>query len=112
MTVKEQTLQLLYDDMVKWRRHLHQHPELSFQEYETSRMIGDLLKSWGLEVRNLAGTGIVATLTGQLPGRTIALRADIDALAIQDNKSSSYRSQVSGVMHACGHDGHTAELLA
>jgi amidohydrolase len=113
LSVNEQTLQSLYDDMVKWRRHLHQHPELSFHEYETSRMIADLLDSWGLEVRRgVAGTGIVAKLTGQLPGRTIALRADIDALSIQDAKSCSYRSQVPGVMHACGHDGHTAQLLA
>lgn len=111
--LKEQTLQLLYDEMVKWRRHLHQHPELSFHEHETSRMIAGLLESWGLEVRQgVAGTGIVARLKGGVPGRTIALRADIDALAIQDEKSCSYRSTVAGVMHACGHDGHTAQLLA
>ncbi|QJD83492.1 M20 metallopeptidase family protein [Cohnella herbarum] len=113
MTVNEQTLHSLYEDMVKWRRHLHQHPELSFQEFETSRMIADLLEEWGLEVRRgVAGTGIVAKLAGRLPGRTIALRADIDALAIQDAKDSPYRSSVSGVMHACGHDGHTAQMLA
>jgi amidohydrolase len=113
LQLKEPTLLSLYDDMVKWRRYLHQNPELSFQETETSRMIVDLLKSWGLEVRQgVAGTGVVAKLIGRLPGRTIALRADIDALAIQDEKSCSYRSTVPGVMHACGHDGHTAELLA
>lgn len=115
MILKEQTLESLYDDMVKWRRHLHQHPELSFYEYETSRMISELLESWGLEVRKgVAGTGVIAKLTGRLPGRTIALRADIDALAIQDVKGNdcSYRSTVPGVMHACGHDGHTAQLLA
>jgi amidohydrolase len=112
LTVNEQTLRSLYEDMVKWRRHLHENPELSFQEFETARMIADLLESWGLEVRPIAGTGIVARLTGHLPGRTIALRADIDALAIQDAKSSAYRSKVQGVMHACGHDGHTAQLLA
>ncbi|QMV40286.1 amidohydrolase [Cohnella cholangitidis] len=113
MTVNEQTLQSLYEDMVQWRRRLHQHPELSFQEHETSRMIADLLDSWGLEVRRgVAGTGVVAKLIGDLPGRTIALRADIDALAIQDAKDCTYRSSVPGVMHACGHDGHTAQLLA
>lgn len=112
MKIKEQTLQSLFDDMVKWRRHLHQNPELSFQEFETSRMIADLLVNWGLEVRQgVAGTGIIARLTGKLPGRTIALRADIDALSIQDAKSCSYSSNVPGVMHACGHDGHTAQLL-
>jgi amidohydrolase len=113
MNTREQTLQSLYDDMVGWRRHLHKHPELSFHEYETSRMIADLLESWGLEVRRgVAGTGVVGKLVGSLPGRTIALRADIDALAIQDAKDCSYSSTVTGVMHACGHDGHTAELLA
>jgi amidohydrolase len=113
MNTREQTLQSLYDDMVGWRRHLHMHPELSFHEYETSRMIADLLESWGLEVRRgVAGTGVVGKLVGSLPGRTIALRADIDALAIQDAKDCSYSSTVTGVMHACGHDGHTAELLA
>ncbi|RKP55635.1 amidohydrolase [Cohnella endophytica] len=98
--------------MVSWRRHLHRNPELSFQEYETSGMIAKLLEEWGLEVRRgMAGTGIVATLVGALPGRTIALRADIDALAIQDAKDCEYRSAVEGVMHACGHDGHTAQML-
>ncbi len=110
---KDETLQSLYPDMVGWRRHLHRHPELSFQEFETSKMIADLLESWGLEVRRgVAGTGVVAKLTGGLPGRTVALRADIDALPIQDGKTCGYASGTPGVMHACGHDGHTAELLA
>jgi amidohydrolase len=112
LTINEQTLKSLYDDMVKWRRHLHENPELSFHEYETSRMIVGLLESWGIEARQIAGTGVIARLTGQLPGRTIALRADIDALSIQDAKNCSYHSKVPGVMHACGHDGHTAQLLA
>jgi amidohydrolase len=113
LTVKEQTLESLYPDMVQWRRHLHRHPELSFRELETSRMIADLLESWGLEVRrNVAGTGVVAKLTGALPGRTIALRADIDALPIGDEKHCDYASTVAGVMHACGHDAHTSQLLA
>ncbi|MBW5444694.1 amidohydrolase [Cohnella sp. CFH 77786] len=99
--------------MVAWRRHLHRYPELSFKEYETSRMIADLLESWGLEVkRGVGGTGVVARLTGSLPGRCIALRADIDALPIADEKTCEYASTVPGVMHACGHDAHTAEMLA
>lgn len=111
--MNEQTLQSLYSDMVGWRRHLHANPELSFQEVETSRMIAGLLSSWGLEVRTgVAGTGVVAKLAGGKPGRSIGLRADIDALPIQDEKDASYKSKVPGVMHACGHDGHTAELLA
>lgn len=109
----EDSLQTLYSDMVKWRRHFHQHPELSFQEYETSKMIAELLQSWGLEVRQSGtGTGIAATLKGALPGKVIALRADIDALPISDEKNCEYASKVPGVMHACGHDAHTAELLA
>ncbi len=113
MTVNEQSLRSLYGDMVKWRRHLHRHPELSFREYETSDMVAGLLEEWGLEVRRgVAGTGVVARLDGGLPGRAIALRADMDALPIEDAKDCEYRSAARGIMHACGHDGHTAELLA
>ncbi|MFC5703455.1 M20 family metallopeptidase [Cohnella faecalis] len=113
MALHENTIASLYGDMVKWRRHLHKNPELSFMEHETSRMIADLLESWGLEVkRGVAGTGVTALLRGGLPGRSIALRADIDALPIQDEKECEYSSTVPGVMHACGHDAHTSELLA
>ncbi|MBB6735874.1 M20 metallopeptidase family protein [Cohnella zeiphila] len=113
MTANERTLQSLFGDMVAWRRHLHRHPELSFREEKTSAWIADHLEAWGLDVtRGVAGTGVVAKLTGGRPGRAIALRADIDALPIHDAKSCDYASAVPGVMHACGHDGHTAELLA
>jgi amidohydrolase len=113
MALNESALRTLAPDMTAWRRRLHRHPELSFREYETSRMIADLLESWGFQVRRgVAGTGVVAVLRGAKPGRTIALRADIDALPIQDGKSCDYASAEAGVMHACGHDGHTAELLA
>lgn len=109
----EETLASLYPRMVEWRRHLHRHPELSFRETETSAMIAGLLASWGLEVRRQpGGTGIIAKLAGERPGRRIALRADIDALPIADGKDCEYASKVPGVMHACGHDGHTAQLLA
>ncbi|WP_276352634.1 M20 metallopeptidase family protein [Cohnella caldifontis] len=108
----ENTLNSLYGDMVEWRRRMHRHPELSFREHETSKWIAGLLESWGLEVRRgVAGTGVVAKLVGGRPGRSVALRADIDALPIQDAKTCEYASTVPGVMHACGHDGHTAELL-
>ncbi|MBB6693081.1 amidohydrolase [Cohnella xylanilytica] len=111
--MREETLHSLFGDMVEWRRYLHRHPELSFREHRTSAWIAEKLEAWGLEVRRgVAGTGLVARLTGGRPGRTIALRADIDALPIQDEKTSEYASSVPGVMHACGHDGHTAELLA
>lgn len=113
LTVQEHTLQALYGEMVKTRRELHRRPELSFREVETSNLIAAQLTAWGYEVRRVAGTGVLASIAGGKPGRTIALRADIDALPIQDDKvNCEYRSQVPGVMHACGHDGHTAELLA
>lgn len=102
----------LYDDMVEWRRHLHRHPELSFHETETIRFIVDKLHEFGVEVKTgVGGGGIVGTIRGGNPGKTIALRADFDALPIQEETDVPYKSSVPGVMHACGHDGHTATLL-
>ncbi|WP_342462794.1 M20/M25/M40 family metallo-hydrolase [Ureibacillus sp. FSL K6-8385] len=101
-----------FDDVVKWRRHLHQHPELSFEEHETSKFIAEKLEDFGLTVqRNVGGTGLVAKIEGGQPGKTVAFRADFDALPIQDLKKVSYASKKEGVSHACGHDGHTAALL-
>lgn len=101
------------EEMIEIRRDLHQHPELSFQEERTPKIIADYLENLGIEVRrNVGGRGVVGTLKGGLPGKTIALRADFDALPIQDEKDVPYKSTVPGVMHACGHDGHTAALLA
>lgn len=95
-----------------WRREFHAAPELGYQEQETSRRVAELLVSFGLQVhRGLAGTGVVATLENG-PGPVIGLRADMDALPITELGSVSYRSRRAGVMHACGHDGHTAMLLA
>ena len=106
-------IEAMYDQMVEWRRYLHENPELSFEEYNTSEMIADLLEDFGIEVeRNVGGMGVVGKIYGQKPGKTIALRADFDALPIQDEKEVAYKSKVPGVMHACGHDGHTATLLA
>jgi len=103
----------MHDQMVEWRRHMHQHPELSFQEVETPKMIASILESFGIEVRrNVGGRGVVGTIHGAKPGKTIALRADFDALPIHDEKDVPYKSKIDGVMHACGHDGHTATLLA
>lgn len=103
----------MYQQMVEWRRHLHKNPELSFQEVETAKMIAGILESYGIEVRTgVGGNGIVGKIYGDKPGKTIALRADFDALPIQDEKEVEYKSEVPGVMHACGHDGHTATLLA
>ncbi|WP_078550745.1 M20 family metallopeptidase [Litchfieldia alkalitelluris] len=98
--------------MVSIRRYLHQHPELSFQEYETAAFIANFYKELGIEVRtNVGGNGVVAKVVGSKPGPTVALRADFDALPITDEKEVEYKSKVPGVMHACGHDGHTASLL-
>ncbi|WP_397334500.1 amidohydrolase [Paenibacillus sp. 1011MAR3C5] len=112
-SIAEKWLSERYPDMVRWRRHLHQHPELSFREKETSLWIAGRLEELGCEVRkNVGGHGLIATIRGELPGPVIALRADIDGLPIQDEKECEYASKVPGVMHACGHDGHTAALLA
>jgi amidohydrolase len=102
-----------YEEMVEIRRHLHQHPELSFQEVETPKYIAAFHEKLGHEVRTgVGGRGVVATLRGGKPGKTVALRADFDALPIQEENDVPYKSKVPGVMHACGHDGHTATVLA
>lgn len=101
-----------FSEMVSIRRYLHQHPELSFQETKTARYIVDFYKQLGVEVREqVGGNGVVAKIKGGKPGKTVALRADFDALPIQDEKDVPYKSTVPGVMHACGHDAHTATLL-
>ncbi|MBO0961343.1 amidohydrolase [Neobacillus sp. MM2021_6] len=101
-----------YDEMVSIRRYMHQHPELSFQEYETARFIQTYYEKHDIEVKgNIGGNGVVAKVYGKKSGKTVALRADFDALPIQDEKDVPYKSLVPGVMHACGHDGHTATLL-
>jgi len=101
-----------YPEMVTTRRYLHENPELSFKEYETAKFIQNFYKHLGVPYQaNVGGNGIVATITGRNPGKTIAIRADFDALPIQDEKNVPYSSKVPGVMHACGHDGHTATLL-
>lgn len=107
-----QKLTELYPEMVENRRHLHRNPELSFQEKETSGWIAQRLRPLNCEVREgVGGYGVVADFKGRESGPVIALRADIDALPIQDLKECEYRSAVPGKMHACGHDAHTASLL-
>ena len=102
----------LKNDVIDIRRQIHQSPGLSFEEYETSNLIQSLLTSWNIEYDLLTETGIVATIKGRNPEKkTVALRADIDALPIQEKNECSYKSAVDGVMHACGHDAHTAMLL-
>jgi len=102
----------LHEQMVTWRHHLHQHPELSFKEKMTSDFIASVLQSHDIEIhRGLAVTGIIATVHGQRDGNVIGLRADMDALPIQELNDFSYKSVHDGKMHACGHDGHSTMLL-
>lgn len=101
-------------DAVFIRRHLHRHPELSFQEYETSRYIKSTLQSYGIAFETVADTGVIARVEGTLSPseHTVILRADMDALPIQEENVTEFTSQNAGVMHACGHDFHTANLLS
>ena len=105
-----QRAQDLHDALVSMRRDVHQHPELSFQEHRTGQLIAERLAQLGIGVRTgIAKTGVVGDLGAD--GPRIALRADIDALPIQEANDVAYASQVPGVMHACGHDVHVACLL-
>lgn len=100
------------DEMTAWRRDIHAHPELAFEEHRTAALVADKLKSFGIEVETgIAGTGIVGTLTKGRGNRAIGLRADLDALPIQETNNFAHRSSQPGKMHACGHDGHTTMLL-
>lgn len=101
-------------EAVGWRRHLHANPELSFREHETAAFVRERLASFGggLELASPTPTSVVATLRGGRPGPTLALRADMDALPIQEETGLEFASRADGVMHACGHDAHTAMLLA
>jgi amidohydrolase len=105
--------------VIEWRRYLHQNPELSNREFNTSKKVADHLKALGIEVKSLAKTGILGTLKGGKPGPVVALRADMDALPVIERNDLPYKSTVTteyngqkvGVMHACGHDAHTAMLM-
>ncbi|MEM8638965.1 MAG: M20 family metallopeptidase [Cyanobacteria bacterium P01_G01_bin.54] len=102
----------LQAQLVDWRRHLHQYPELGFKEQQTAEFVATKLAAWGIAHQTqIAQTGVVATLESQHPGPVVAIRADMDALPIQEQNDVPYRSRHDGVMHACGHDGHTAIAL-
>ncbi len=108
----EQDIKSILPQVVAWRRHFHQYPECSFQEFETTIfLIREIEKLGNLEISRPTATGVVARLTGAAPGPTIALRADIDALKMPELTGLEYASRHEGVMHACGHDAHTAMLL-
>jgi amidohydrolase len=100
------------EEIIRWRRYLHQHPELSFQEHKTSAFLYETLLTFpNLEVTRPTATSVMAVLKGGHPGKVIGFRADIDALPIQEETGLPFASNYDGVMHACGHDGHTAILL-
>ena len=117
----DKAIAALHADMIAWRRHLHQHPELSFQEYGTAAFVAEVLKAEGMEVRagvakltpDAKGTGLIAVVRGKksASNRCIALRADLDALPITELGKPDYCSLNPGVMHACGHDAHTSMVL-
>ncbi|EHE8323348.1 amidohydrolase [Listeria monocytogenes] len=106
-------LQERKDEITQIRRHLHEHPELSFHEAETAKFIQDFYKGKDVEVATEVGNGhaVIVTIKGGKPGKMIALRADFDALPIEEQTDLPFKSKNPGVMHACGHDGHTAYLL-
>lgn len=105
-------IRTLQPHLVTWRRQLHQKPELGFREHITAAFVAQQLQSWGIEHQtSVAQTGIVATIAGDRPGPVLAIRADMDALPIQEANEVPYRSQHDGIMHACGHDGHVTIAL-
>ncbi|MCK5846163.1 MAG: amidohydrolase [Bacteroidales bacterium] len=107
----EQHCRLYHSDVVAVRRHIHANPELAYEEFKTSEFIQKKLTQYGIPFKTMAKTGIVAFIEGRKKDKVIALRADMDALPIQEIKTTPYKSKVDGVMHACGHDAHSAMLL-
>ena len=115
MTKREQRLQAIAAEAAEWRHDLHRNPGTAFEETFASEFVSKKLTEWGIaHERGIAGTGVVATIEGQRnhSGRAIALRADMDALDIPEQSGQAWASQTPGKMHGCGHDGHTATLLA
>ena len=109
-TIKKEVGKLT-PDLVAWRRDFHKHPEIAFQEFRTSEVIKEFLEGLGLEVKSMAKTGLRAVLKGRTAGPTVALRADMDALPLEEKGKKEYISKNPGATHACGHDGHMAILM-
>ncbi|WP_066391577.1 amidohydrolase [Neobacillus mesonae] len=105
-------IQKYSDELTELRRRFHREPELSWEEFKTTAFVCEYLESLGISFRKTEPTGVIATIEGGKPGKTVALRADMDALTVEElNRDLPYTSQVEGKMHACGHDAHTAMLL-
>ncbi|WP_041601407.1 M20 metallopeptidase family protein [Halobacillus halophilus] len=111
MTTLLEQAQSMQASLTQWRQYLHQNPETGYEEYNTSRFVQEKLKESGYEPYVIAKTGVVALIDSGNPGPTVGLRADMDALPIQDEKTTSYASNTPGKAHLCGHDGHTTMLL-
>ena len=113
MTYLREALTARVGEFIQLRRDIHRHPELAFEEHRTAELVANKLEAWGYEVhRGLGGTGVVGTLKRGTSTRCVGLRADMDALPIQEASGAEWSSTKPGLMHACGHDGHTAMLLA
>ena len=111
MQIKKEISEL-EEELIELRRDFHKHPELGWQETRTAEVIADYLRDLGLKVKEeVAKTGVVGLLEGEKPGKTLLLRADMDAVPVEEQNEVSYKSQNEGVMHGCGHDGHMAMLL-
>ncbi|HLR20573.1 MAG TPA: amidohydrolase [Tissierellaceae bacterium] len=110
MDIKEK-IKSLEKELIDIRRDIHMHPELGYQEFRTSKKVSDYLKKLGLEVETVSKTGVVGLLKGKYEGKTLMLRADMDALPQKEETNLPFKSVNKGVMHACGHDGHTAMLM-
>ena len=98
-------------ELIAIRRAIHQNPEQGFKEFKTAALIRSRLRSWGVDHKAMCGTGTVALIKGSRPGPTMLIRADMDALPVLEENKVPYCSRNKGVMHACGHDGHTAMAL-
>ena len=113
MTYLLQALQARAGEFISLRRDIHRHPELAFEEHRTAALVAGKLEGWGYEVeRGVGGTGVVGTLVRGSGSKHLGIRADMDALPIDETSGAAWSSVHRGVMHACGHDGHTAMLLA
>jgi len=120
LSINAQDFKEIEKKVIEWRREIHQNPELSNREFNTSKMVAKHLESLGIEVQTgIAHTGVVGVLRGKKPGKVIALRADMDALPVTERNNLPYKSNViakynnkeTGVMHACGHDTHVAIMM-
>src|SRR5690625_4749544 len=113
MNTIQEAMEANRQEMTEWFEHMHRNPELSMKEQKTARYIADLVKQWGYEVETEVGKhGVVASMTVGDGDKAIGLRADFDALPIQEDNSLPYKSRLDGVSHLCGHDGHSTMLLA